>query len=253
MRFRILETASSLIVSYEILALEYNRAKIRRSSIVGIAEPESQDDSSNHFNNFNITFSLLNLNASIIEGALRSILSEQLNYDINKSVEKGMREGNTEPTAQERLLYKFRDEVEAQGGWERLKEQYSVYLKLSLNEITSADVKEGLDVLFALRNIIAHGTAIVYPKTNMENDLKDVYPYSWQRKLQRVRVYMKKHFGHEDIFDNLSEYGVPEHFLNITKEFAKDIEKAIEPLPERGKLTLDKIKQYSFAKICFSR
>ncbi len=196
---------------------------------------------------------MLVLNASIIEGVLRSILSEIISDDADINVHKGMSEGQSEPSKLDRLHYKFRNEIESQGGWNNLKEQYSLYLNTSLNKVVPKELVEAIDVLFVLRNIMAHGTAIIHPKTSMGEEMKEMYPFKWQGKLQSTRVYLKNHFGHDDVFDNLAEYDLPIHFLDITKAYFNEIEKVIVPMPPRGKLTIDKLKEYSFSKIYLSR
>ena len=252
MKYKVLETAASLLVGYEVLALEYNRAKGRRGSI-SFEDDSDETLPTKSFKNYDYTFSMLVLNASIIEGVLRSILSEIIAQDINKRVEEGNSRGQTEPSRSERLHYKFRDELEVQGGWGKLKEQYALYLNVSLDKIIPSKVKESIEVLFVLRNILAHGTAIIQPKTEMGESMKDLYPYTWQRKLQRVRVYLEKEFGHTDVFDNLAEYDVPVHFLNATKQYFEKLETEIGPIPERGKLTMERLKKYEFSKMMYSR
>lgn len=254
LKYTILETSTSLLVAYEVLANAYDKARTRRESFKRIqSKAEEVELPTKDFSNYNYSFSMLVLNASIIEGVLRSILSEIISDDADINVQKGISEGQTEPSKLERLHYKFRDEIEAQGGWNKLKEQYSLYLNISLDKVLSKEFVEGVDVLFVLRNIMAHGTAIIHPQTSMSEEMKEMYPYTWQRKLQRTRVYLQKQFGHEDVFDNLAEYDLPIHFLNITKAYFNELESVIDPMPARGKLTIDKLKEYSFSKIYLSR
>lgn len=236
-----------------MLALEYKKAKKRRESVFPDDNKEPALASNAHVNNCSQSFALLVLNASILEGVLRSILSEKVIYDIEVMTKKGLQEGRTEPSKAEQLMYKFRDELELQGGWDKLKRDYSFYLDLSLDKMVGSDITEAINVLFVLRNILAHGTAIVQPSEKINDDLKDVYPYSWQRKIQRASVYLKKVFGHDDVIVNLSEFDMPIHFLNITKLYLHEISKQVEPLPERSQKTLKMIDEYSFGYMHFSR
>ena len=180
-RIKIWETSISLLIAYEILALGHKKAKVIRTPLSfeeNQAQPKDHD-----YANYNQSLALLVLNASIVEGTVRSILSEKISDDVDYEIEKGKKAGQTEPSRSERLLYKFREEVELQGGWEKLKGQYAQYLELSLDKITDDKTTEGLNALFVLRNILAHGTAIIQPKTKMHDDLKDIYPFNWQSRV----------------------------------------------------------------------
>jgi hypothetical protein len=60
----------------------------------------------------------------VVEGTLRSIISEKPSDEIELAIQKGLSEGRNEPSKPEQLMYKFTDEVELQGGWKSLKNQY---------------------------------------------------------------------------------------------------------------------------------
>lgn len=255
MKFRVWETSTSLLIAYEVLALGYKKSQSIRTPLaydenneLKNAKPPKHD-----YANYNQSLALLVLNASILEGTLRSIISEKLSSDINEEIEQGKKAGKTSPSKSEQLMYKFRDEVELQGGWENLKNQYSFYFDISLEKSTDESTREGVNALFVLRNILAHGTAIIQPSETMDEEMKDIYPYTWQRKTQRAHIYLKTTFGHESFFENLAEYAVPEHFMEVTKKFLNDIEGQLKPLPERAKKATDMISKYSFGYINYSR
>lgn len=205
------------------------------------------------YGNYNQSIALLVLNASIIEGLVRSVLSQSIFDDYDKQVKKEVEEGRDSPSKPQLMLQKFQSEVEIQGGWEKLKEQFLFYFDVSIDKMLSEDVKESINALFVLRNVFAHGTAIVHPKEPMDETMKTEYPYSWYRRLQRARVYLKKHFGHDDIFENLAEYAVPEHFLGATKLFFDALEKEFGELPSRASDVISKLRDYSFGYISLSR
>jgi hypothetical protein len=254
LKYRIWETSVSLLVAYESLALAYKRSiSLRETLEIEDGEIKKIEAPDPDYANYNHSFALLILNASIIEGTLRSIISERLTLDIDVATEEGKKQGKTAPSKAEQLTYKFRDEVELQGGWENLKNQYAFYFDISLDKITDEKTKEAINALFILRNILAHGTAIIQPSKAMEDDMRDVYPYTWQRKIQRAHVYLKSVFGHEGVFENLASHNLPEHFIEVTKKYVADIARAIDPLPERARKTIKMIEDFSFGYINFSR
>jgi hypothetical protein len=252
-----LEITPSLLTSYEILALKY-KARYRMEK----NDAESNNRDVNQYVNYDGIFSLLLINASIIEGALRALISQKVLQDIEQAVNDGRSRGQTEPSKPEELLSKFHSDIEMQGGWGKTKEQYMFYFDLSLNELmtkTDGDsednnpLKDSINVLFTLRNILAHGTAIIQPKVKMDDELKDLYPFNWQRKLQQTSVYLKKQFGNDDVLENLTVYELPEHFLNKTKELFEKIESEFGDISGRPEKIFSMMKEYSFGYLYFSR
>lgn len=253
-KIKVWETSISLLIAYENLALAHKKAKAIRSPFkIGGEEDDIEDPKGAEYANYHQSFAMLILNASIVEGTLRSILSEKVASDVGYEIEKGKAFGQESPSRSEELLYNFRNEVELEGGWEKLKKQYNKYLSISLDNITDERTKEGVNALFVLRNILAHGTAIIQPSEKMDDEFKDVYPFSWQKKVQRASVYLKSVFGHEGIFENLAEFEVPEHFMAVTVRYFEDSEKSLGDLPERAKKTIEMVKGYSFGCINYSR
>lgn len=250
MKYKGLETSYSLLYAYEILSLQYKRknkpteALADENKILHFPEVPSMS-----FNNYSFTFALLNMNAAIVEGLMRSVLSEIVSIEVDRQINIGKQAGRDKRTPPENILNKFFIEIDAQGGWDRLKEQYANYLSLSIDKTISPQAKEAMNTLFFLRNILAHGTAIIHPSEQLPDDLKDEPIFKWQSRLQGARVYLKKQFGHEDIFENLAEFDVPGHFLEMTKKFISEILPAIQHEPQRAKKTIDAIKGFSFGFI----
>ncbi|PZP83282.1 MAG: hypothetical protein DI582_11220 [Azospirillum brasilense] len=247
MLYKGLETSYSLLFAYETLALQYKRKNHPKPAFSDehkaglLAEVPSMN-----FNNYCFTFALLNMNAAIVEGVMRSILSEIVSEEVERQMQTGIQAGRDRRTPPENLLNKFFIEIEAQGGWERLKEQYANYLGLAIDKTISTQTKEAMSTLFVLRNILAHGTAIIHPSEQLPDDLKDEPIFKWQSRLQSARVYLEKHFGHKDIFENLAEFNVPEHFLESTKAFIVEIMPAIKHEPFRAKKTIAALQGFSF-------
>ncbi|QSB00466.1 hypothetical protein JWZ98_17575 [Methylomonas sp. EFPC1] len=253
MKYRGLETSYSLLVSYEILALQYKRKNEPRAAFS--EEYKSGylvEVPSKHYNNYAFTFALLNINAAIVEGIMRSILSEIVSAEVEHQIKEGTKAGRTERSSPENLLKKFFIEIDAQGGWERLKEQYVSYLGLAIDKVIQPQTKDAISSLFLLRNILAHGTALIHPSEQLPDDMKDEPVFKWQSRLQSARVYLEKQFGHEDIFDNLAEYAVPEHFLTKTKDFLSEILPAINHKPQRAEKTITAVNGFSFGYLNIS-
>lgn len=247
MQYLFFQTCSPLLISYETLALDFSRTiRLRKLDDV---------DGNSCRSNYNSAFTLLILNASLLEGVLRSILIWKIKEEAENIIKERQGLGYDSPSKAENLLYKFREDVEHQGGWENLKNQYSLFLGISLENIMKGideNTKEAINVLFTLRNILAHGTTIIQPKHKMPDDMKDVYPYKWQSKTQQASVYLNKQFGMgENIIDNLSSDAVPEHFMNITQQFIAKLKDEIE-IPKESQEIINMIEKYTFGYRCFS-
>lgn len=250
MKYKGLETSYSLLVAYEVLALQYKskykpRPAISEEHKTGVLG----EVLSKNFNNYSYTFALLNINAAIVEGLMRSILSELVSEEVDRQVKSGIQTGRTARSFPDNLLNKFFIEIDAQGGWGRLKEQYATYLGLSIDKKINVQTKDAMDTLFVLRNILAHGTALIHPSEKLSDEFKDEPIFKWQSRLQGARVYLEKQFGHEDIFENLAEFSVPEHFLGKTKEFLTEILPEIKHQPQRAEKTISAIQNFSFGYI----
>lgn len=242
------DTSKSLLIAYESMAMAYKK---QRDIEASNAEFSKRDPIK--YVNYHHSFALLILNASIIEGILRSIISDRVATDIEQAVVKGTALGQTAPSKPEQLLSKFLTDIEMQGGWDKLKEQYSFYFEVSLEKLVSEEVKEGISSIFVLRNVLAHGTTLIQPSVKMDETLQDTYPYNWQKKLQRVAVYLEKQFSKGELFENLAEFEMPSHFFGITKSFIGAVETQFSPLPKRIEDTIKMVKEYSFGYINYTR
>ncbi|WP_223592860.1 hypothetical protein [Pseudomonas sp. A-R-19] len=232
------ETATSLLLAYEASARAH-KAAIRNAATVPGQEPHERYS-------YQHGFALLILNASIVEGTMRTILTERVTDDLNKVIERNVAAGLTEHTAPDRLLAKFLRDLESTGSWQKLTEASSAYLGAPMNATIPKEVMEGIDVLFVLRNVLAHGTALIQPVEPLGDDMKDVYPYDWQRRLQRVSVYLEAQFKKGAVFKNLAHPGMPEHFMDITKRYFAQISDTFFPVPQRAEITIEMIRKYHF-------
>jgi len=236
------ETSYSLLQAYERIALNYKSRRAPRDPIAdGIGARKSM-----YYGNYGFTFALLNLNASIVEGALRSALSERIWAEVEEQIKAGQSQGRTSKGPMEQLLFRFQMEVDGQGGWATLKKQYATWLGIELDKGISADPKEAVESLFVLRNVLAHGGSLFHPTETVPDDLKDDAVAAWYHKLQRARVYLEKTFGNGDVFDNLAEYDVPEHFLEQSKLYLAETKALAGIDPVRAKMTWDHFLGFSF-------
>ncbi|MCT8178120.1 hypothetical protein [Variovorax sp. CY25R-8] len=242
MHFKGFETSFSLLQAYERLALEYKQKQKPHDPI----SEGGKVRLSQNYGNYRYSLALLNLNASIVEGALRSALSEKIWDEVEEQVKLGISQGRTSKGPMEILLFRFQMEVDGQGGWTKLKEQYALWANVEFDKQISPAPREAVEVLFVLRNVLAHGGALLHPTEAVPDDVKDDAVAAWYRKLQRARVYLEKVFGHDDVFKNLSEYSVPEHFLEQSKLYLKEVQPLAQITPFRGKQTWDGLMDYHF-------
>ena len=227
-----IETAFYLTKAYELLSNSHRNAYRE-------AQDFSQDESINYY----CGPALLSINASIIEGTLRSILAVKLEENLDELVRL---EQYSQVTLQS--LQKARYEVELQGGWEKLKEQYSAYLDLSLKNMMGKTLYESFEVLFIIRNIVAHGTTFIEPLEAMSDHQKNLYPYKWQGKLQRANQYFKKEFEKDSLLEALKIYSLPEHFLEKTRQLVTILNGNFSDLTPRIKATLHEIQVIDFGR-----
>jgi hypothetical protein len=233
------ETSVSLLLAYEILAKNHVKTLKISPKEAGTGEPAP-------YFKYKNAFALLILNASIVEGTMRTLLSEQVKADLNAAVERGKKQGRTEHDAPTRLLAKFLVDLESNGSWQGLASNAISYLGERMDNGVDAEVRDGIEKLFVLRNVLAHGTALIQPKTKMSDDMKGEYPFNWQSKLHGVDMYLAKQFGRGGVFENLAHPDCPKHFMEVTQQYFTEIEKKFAPVPDRAAPTFKMVKEYSF-------
>lgn len=212
----VLETADSLLYSYELLALSHRK-----------------NEDGKH--NYNTTFPLLILNASIVEGILRYWLATSIKKTMDDLITQGTAAGQNKKNKAELLLEEYLIEVEGNGGFEKLKAQYSFFFTVPLDAKSTAYNPDAIRALFTLRNVLAHGTALVAPKILVSSPSKHNYVGSWQSKLQMVTILLKQLTGTQDIFQALDDYKVPLHFFEQSKLFLKEVRSKLPASTKDGK------------------
>lgn len=210
----VLETADSLMYSYETIALKHQKNYGNK-------------------NNYQTTFPLLILNASIIEGILRFWLSNSIKSTINEIIDQGKKLGKTQKEKAEQLLENYLIEVEGNGGFDKIKGQYNFYFNISLDTKTINFDPEPINALFTLRNVLAHGTALVAPKTPAGSPNRAFYVDRWQSRLQSATNLVKGQTSAPDIFQALDCHNIPAYFFNQSKLFLAEV---ADSLPKGTKI-----------------
>ena len=206
-RSLILETANTLLYSYEHLAIMHKEAERKAKGA------PSMDA-------YVTTFPLIILNACMIEGVLRWWLSALLHRARDQRSIDRQKLDRAQPEISDRLIENYLVSMENNGGWERLKEPYSMLLDMSLDK---SDPSGAIRCLFTLRNILAHGTSLVTPTDKSPNPKRSEYPFNWQARLQSAETYLFTLNPESDILDLLEHWNVPEELLQQTKAFLQDV------------------------------
>lgn len=166
------------------------------------------------------TFPLIILNACMVEGVLRAWLSAILRRTRDQYIRDRQQLGHNQKAISDRLVESSLISLESNGGWEKLKEPYSMLLDISLDKSDSAGA---IRCLFTLRNILGHGTSLVTPADKSPSPNKSEYPFNWQAKLQSAETYLATLNQGSDIFEFLEHWNVPEELFVRTKEFLQDV------------------------------
>lgn len=236
-----LHTPMSLLLGYEKLALHHALQTLRDP-----LDPADGTVSADGLDSYGTTFPLLLLNAAIVEGTLRSLISLLLIAARKRAIANAGASGRSAPNSAERLVEKFHLEVDGSGGWDNLKSQYHDYFGARLKDMTSSDNFEAIEALFVLRNVLAHGTPLVVPTPKLNDHEKDAYPYKWQTRLQRAAVLLEKTFGAGGVFQNSAIQSVPAFFWQESRVFLNTVTMRVTPLPNPVSDMMASINDYTF-------
>ncbi|MFL4395934.1 hypothetical protein RJ729_13960 [Acinetobacter pittii] len=248
-----LATNQVLLRSYEELALLHKRKNAPTESREELAKTFGMSGDlffrdSKRIDNYVYNFPLLSLNAAIIEGILRYILSQNLRSEINKHVEENSRKGQTSKSPYENILDNFLIRVENDGGIENVFKYYFSYLKFHFDSEIDKEVFKQIKILFRLRNILAHGTTLVETAPDLI-DANNLAFFKQQEMLKDAKKLLDELYGENDLLKNISHYEVPEYFMNITKQFLSEFKNKFSAnysLSPEDILSLDKIINYSW-------
>ena len=229
-----LETSLYLMKSYEYLSKSHVDAFKEEKALRPGVNPNAI--------NYYCAPALISLNAAIVEGLARSVLVEVIERDIDSTYSQGIGE------ISQSILQKARYEIETQGGWEKLQSQYSTFVGVSFQSILGKENFQTMTVLFKLRNIFSHGTALIEPIAKMHDKDRQFYPYQWQRKLQIVQEYCAQNFGVEAVTEAMLIHDFPKHFFEVTKQVATSLGEKFDGLHERVYTTIHEINIVDFGR-----
>ena len=248
-----LATHQVLLRSYEELAILHSRKNKPQTF------KESEDELSKNFmkifnkeekiiDNYVYNFPLLSLNAAIIEGALRYVLSQNLRQEINRHIEENAKKGATTKSSYENILDSFLIRLESEGGIEKLFSFYTGFLKFDISKEVNKDVYRKIKILFNLRNILAHGTTLVETDPSSIDENNEAF-FKQQKTLEEARKLLNGLYGEDDFLKNLSHFDLPKYFMEITQEFLKEFKAKFaikHNLTDDDIRFLDKIIKYSW-------
>lgn len=240
-----MNTSAHLLYAYDELALLVKR----KAYISGEDNPftVSYDKHVRKSEYLSLNLALMNMNAAVLEGSLRSLLCELLQRDAEMLGEHSI--FNTYQPEYRMLarsynqLKSLKEEVELQGGWDKLKRHYKEYLGVNIDTLLDKEKTSAINSIFTLRNIAAHGTSYVIPKVALTDNDKGTYLFKWQSKTQSLSVYTKKVFD-LDVLEALQHPCFAYHFMELTKELMQKIKS--DRFPPNAKMLLDNIRNYSF-------
>ncbi|WP_218355269.1 hypothetical protein [Alteromonas lipotrueiana] len=213
-----------------------------------------QSYSSYHLNHTYIGLNLAacNLIAAIIEGCFRSVFGSLIKRDYlslgeMSSQYSGSNKEYKSMTRAYRLANKLSDEIEFNGGWDKLLQAYREYLDVDLNSLLSARTSEAIKGLFTLRNAAAHGTNLVAPIVKINVKSENEYVFKWQSRLQNLSVYVKREFDLE-LFDALSHPCFSHHFYCKGSELISEFLSRYGPFGKEIERRMKNLKDYEFGR-----
>ncbi|MFT2096958.1 hypothetical protein ACMUMQ_01260 [Marinomonas sp. 2405UD66-6] len=190
----------------------------------------------------------INQLAAVLEGTLRTLICEIMQIDSGKIGELSISKQSDDEYGAICRAYsitkKYKEDVEFKGGWDNLKRQYKEVFDRNIDSVLDKEKTSGLNSIFTLRNVTAHGTAIVTPKEKLDDGSEADYPFKWQRKLQTLSVYVKKEFD-LNLLDALQHPSLSYHFTELVKEFLNKFRGKAE-LPKNSQALFNNLQNYNF-------
>ena len=128
----------------------------------------------------------------------------------------------------------------------KLKEQYLTYLDFSLDKALSEPVREGINALFVLRNVLAHGTALIHPVTPMDEKHEGPVPVQLAEAPTTCEGVSSKDLRARRDLTIFAEFELPKHFIDLTKVAFGELESSLASISPRAARTISLVKGYSF-------
>ncbi|WP_415894842.1 hypothetical protein ACMXYQ_11735 [Neptuniibacter sp. PT34_22] len=249
-----LNTSTYLLEACDSVAIQIRRKSrlVEREGLYTdyvFDEPYSNIQSSTEFIGLNLTY--INQLAAVLEGTLRTFICELMQRDSGiigeLSISKKDEKDYGALVRAYSVTKKYREDIEFKGGWDNLKRQYREVLNINLDSVLEKEKVAGINSIFTLRNVAAHGTAIVTPKIKLDDVSEGDYPFKWQSKLQNLSVYIKKEFN-LDLLDALQHPSLCFHYTNLVKEFTIALRNETV-LPINSNALFNNLKNYSFGYV----
>lgn len=207
-----------------------------------------EKEQKNPFKNLNFmiyTMPMISLSAAILEGGLREILAKYLQEEINKYVELGNIEGRKSHNNYQKILVAKQSFIESHSSISNLLTEYSILFNLKTKTIIHSDVIKIIKSLSTLRNFVAHGTSIV--TTNKEVQ-EDEYFRSWNVKIKELQLILKKYFGSDNVYLNLSDCRLPDFYMMAVRIYLLKIISYIQNHDDSSKKAVESTKIVNIMK-----
>lgn len=202
-------TVTGILDSLSLLFMKIRSENEHPSTLAALGVEAKPDE----FKLFGLNVATITLMAATVEGALTHLVSTELMGEEDPS----------DLTKNQRLFQEFlRDKIELEGGWSKTGNFYLMAFEQSIQNVIGSDLNATIRHLFSLRNSTAHGTSIVYPNGEILDNLKDYYPYSWQRRMKQCNDYLDAELP--------NTAGLPEHLRSgeIASHFWSGIQEISE-------------------------
>ena len=227
-----MNTSTYLLQACDTIATKIRKEARHKTTICEeyiFTKPYIEINTSTQFIGLNLSF--LNQLAAALEGTLRTLLCEIIQRDSGKLGELAIvKKDDSDYRALVRAYAigkKYKEEVEFKGGWDNLKRQFSEVLEVNLDKIIEPEKMSGINAIFTLRNVAAHGTAIVTPKNKLNDKSEGEYPFKWQSRLQTLSIHVKKEFDME-LLEALQHPSFAYYFTNLVIQFTERLKGSMD-------------------------
>lgn len=184
-----------------------------------------------HYDNLIYTLPMISLSSAVLEGTLREILAKYLQEEINKHIEIGNRTGRYKHNNYQKMLVAKQSLIESCSTLGQLASEYSILFEFSASKVMPSYLINIITSLSTLRNMVAHGTSIVTTNVDVQ---EDPYYKSWNDRVKKLQIILKKYFDSNDIYLNLSDSRLPDfymacvlHYLEYVVNYLKDYDESM--------------------------
>ncbi|MEN8426313.1 hypothetical protein ABFO79_06620 [Acinetobacter schindleri] len=176
--------------------------------------------------------------SAILEGTLREILAKYFQNEINYYVDQGIKEGRSKHNNYQKMLVAKQWNIESVSSFKKLLDEYSIIFELSISSLMDKEIINIINSLFTLRNIFAHGTSIV---TTNRPVIDDDYFKNWNQRVNDLQKVLKKYFGSDDFYLNISDIRISSFYMGYTRIFLLKIIDFVANYDNSGQKTISNI------------